>query len=236
MSIWGKLGGVAAGMMVGGPVGAALGALAGHYLIDRVQNDPHLAFTIAMIALCGKMAKADGVVLDSEVETFERIFQVPESERAHVRRFFEYARQDRAGFEVYADKIAKIYAGNTEVLEDVLDGLFEIAKADNVLHPGEEVFLKRVAEIFGFSERAYRRIRATHFGPDPSDPYAVLGVDETADDGDIKQAYLALVRENHPDKLIARGVPEEFVRLATVKLAAINGAYDKIRKERAGSP
>ena len=235
MSVWGKLGGLAAGMLLGGPVGAALGALAGHYLIDRAKDDPQVTFTIAMIALCGKMAKADGVVLESEVETFERVFQVPPQDRAHVRQFFEFAQRDSAGYEAYAYQIAQIYAGQPALLEDVLDGLFEIAKADNVLHPGEEAFLARVASIFGFSEREFRRIRASHFGPDSSDPYGVLGVDADAGDDEIKKAYHALVRENHPDMLMARGVPEEFVKLANVKLAAINGAYEKIRKERASA-
>lgn len=234
MSVWGKLGGFAAGFWVGGPVGAAVGVVAGHFLFDRVPNDPELTFAIAMIALCGKMAKADGVVLDSEVEAFERVFRVPEAERAHVRRFFDFARRDAAGYEIYAAQIAKLYAGQTALLEDVIDGLFEIAKADGVLHPGEEEFLSRVAGIFGFTPRQFRRIRAAHFGPDAADPYTILGVSEDDNDETIKRAYRALVRETHPDRLIARGVPEEFVRLATNKLASITSAYEKIRQERAG--
>lgn len=233
MTIWGKLGGLAAGLLLGGPVGAALGALAGHFFIDRVKDDPQMAFTVALIALCGKMARADGVVLATEVETFEHLFQIPPEERMHVRRFFDYAQRDSAGYEEYAAKIAQIYTGNPAVLEDVLDALFEIAKADNVMHPGEEIFLKRVAEIFGFSERDFRRMRATHFGPDPADPYAVLGVSDTASDEEVKRAYRAFVRENHPDMLMARGVPAEFVKLATGKLAAINAAYEQICRERA---
>lgn len=232
MSVWGKLGGFAAGFWVGGPVGAALGAVAGHFLFDRVPADPEVTFAIAMIALCGKMAKADGVVLDSEVEAFERVFRVPEEERAHVRRFFDFARRDAAGFEIYAAQIASLYAGQMALLEDVLDGLFEIAKADGVMHPGEEAFLARVAEIFGFTPRQFRRIRAAHFGPDAADPYTILGVSEDDDDDTVKRAYRAMVRETHPDQLIARGVPEEFVKLATNKLASINGAYEKIRQER----
>lgn len=235
MSVWGKLSGAAAGLLVGGPLGAVLGGLAGHFLIDRAQGgDPGVTFTIAVIALCGKMARADGVVSDAEVEAFERVFRVPEEERAHVRRFFDLARLDTAGFEIYAEQIAHLYAGSPAVLEDVLDGLFEIAKADNVLHPGEEAFLSRVAEIFGFSPREFRRIRASHFGPDAADPYAILGVDEDAGIDEIKRTYHMLVRENHPDRLIGRGVPEEFVKLATDKLAAINGAYEKILQERGG--
>ncbi len=236
MSIWGKISGGAAGMLVGGPIGAAVGLLAGHFLIDRDagagDGDPGIAFTIAMIALSAKMAKADGVVTDEEVEAFDRIFRVPLDERASIRRFFDLARQDSAGYEAYAGQIARLYAGKPGMLEDILDGLFEIAKADGVLHPGEDAFLERVAEIFGFAPGEYRRIRASHFAPDAADPYVVLGVGYEADDDEIKRTYWRLVRENHPDRLIARGVPEEFVLLATDKLAAINGAYEKIRHER----
>ena len=237
MSVWGKFGGAAAGLLVGGPVGAALGALAGHFLIDRGAaaegGDPGVVFTIAVIALAAKMAKADGVVTDEEVEAFDRIFSVPPDEKASVRRFFDLARQDTAGYESYAGQIARIFAGNPAVLEDILDGLFEIAKADGVLHPGESTFLERVADIFGFAPGEFRRIRASHFPPDISDPYVVLGVGYDADDDEIKRTYYRLVRENHPDSLIARGVPEDFIRLATDKLAAINGAYEKIQAERA---
>jgi DnaJ like chaperone protein len=235
MSIWGKIGGAAAGFIFGGgPIGALAGAAVGHMLFDReeAEGEPGVAFTIAVIGLGAKMAKADGVVTDAEIAVFERIFRVPPGEAANVRRVFNLARQDTAGYEVYAAQIARAFRGNPAVLEDILDGLFEIAKADGVLHPGEQEFLERVAEIFGFAPNEFRRIRASHFGPDRADPYAVLGVDYNASDDEIKRTYRLLVRENHPDSLIARGVPEEFVRLATDKLSAINGAYEKIERER----
>jgi DnaJ like chaperone protein len=237
MSIWGKIGGGAAGLLVGGPLGAALGLVAGHYLFDRGVEalgggDPGIAFTIAMIGLAAKMAKADGVVTEEEIGAFERIFRVPPEEQVTVRRFFDLARQDTAGFEAYAQQIARMYAAQPAVLEDILDGLFEIAAADAVLHPDEEAFLEHVAEIFGFSPGEFRRIRASHFAPDAADPYMVLGVGYEADNDEIRRSYYRLVRENHPDSLIARGVPEEFVKIATDKLAAINGAYEKILKER----
>ncbi len=240
MSIWGKIGGGAAGLLVGGPLGAALGVVAGHYLFDRGLEapdggDPGVAFTIAMIGLAAKMAKADGVVTEAEIEAFDRIFRVPPEERPTVRRFFDLARQDTAGYEAYAEQIARLYAAQPAVFEDILDGLFEIAAADGVLHPDEERFLERVADIFGFSPGEFRHIRASHFKPDAADPYVVLGVGYEADNEEIKQSYYRLVRENHPDRLIARGVPEEFVRIANDKLAAINGAYEKILKERAAS-
>ncbi|HTQ14154.1 MAG TPA: DnaJ family molecular chaperone [Rhizomicrobium sp.] len=234
MSIWGKLGGAAAGFLAGGPVGAAIGAVAGHVydrLRDTAQADPGVAFTIAIIALGAKMAKADGVVTADEEAAFARVFRVPREEEANVRRIFNLARADTAGYEIYAGQIARQFRGNPAVLEDILDGLFEIAKADGVFHPGEQAFLARVAEIFGFAPNVYRRIRASHFA-DASDPYAILGVSYEAGEEEVRATWRLLVKQNHPDRLIGRGVPPEFVKLANDKLAAINAAYEKIRQER----
>jgi DnaJ like chaperone protein len=231
MSIWGKASGAAAGLFVAGPVGALVGAVAGHFFLDR-DSDPGVTFTIAIIALAGKMARADGVVSEQEFDIFRTVFTMPPEEEKNVRRIFDLARQDVAGFEHYAGQIARLFRGNPAVLEDVLDGLFEIAKADGILHPSEAQFLERVADIFGFAPNEYRRIRASHFAPELTDPYVILGLSYVADDDELKQTYRRLVRENHPDSLIARGVPAEFIRLATDKLAAINTAYEKIRGER----
>jgi DnaJ like chaperone protein len=231
MSVWGKVSGAAAGLFVGGPVGALVGAVAGHFILDR-EADPGVTFTIAIIALAGKMARADGLVTEEEFAVFQRVFPLPPSEEANVRRVFDLARQDMAGFEHYAGQIARLFVGNPALLEDVLDGLFEIAKADGVLHPCEAKFLERVAEIFGFAPNEFRRIRASHFAPDLSDPYVILGLSYVADDEELKQTYRRLVRENHPDSLMARGVPPEFLKLANDKLAAINNAYEKIQSER----
>jgi DnaJ like chaperone protein len=231
MSVWGKVSGAAAGLFVGGPIGALVGAVAGHFFLDR-DSDPGVTFTIAIIALAGKMARADGVVTEEEFNIFQRVFGVPPHEEANVRRIFNLARQDMAGFEHYAGQIARLFMGNPAMLEDILDGLFEIAKADGVLHPCEARFLERVAEIFGFAPGEFRRIRASHFAPELTDPYVILGLSYAADDDELKQTYRRLVRENHPDSLMARGVPAEFVKLANDKLAAINSAYEKICAER----
>jgi DnaJ like chaperone protein len=231
MSVWGKVSGAAAGLFVAGPVGALVGAVAGHFFLDR-ESDPGVTFTIAVIALAGKMARADGIVTEEEFAVFQRAFGVPPEEEANVRRLFNLARQDVAGFEHYAGQIARLFMGNPAMLEDILDGLFEIAKADGVLHPGEAQFLERVADIFGFAPGEFRRIRASHFAPELTDPYVILGVSYAADDEEIKHTYRRLVRENHPDSLMARGVPAEFIKLANDKLAAINSAYEKIQQER----
>jgi len=250
MSIWGKVAGAAAGMAIGGPIGALLGAVAGHVLVDReggrgregdrseergdrrFRERDEIAFTIGVIALAAKLAKADGTVTHDEVEVFKRVFPVPREEEANVGHLFNLAKQDVAGFDSYAKQLASLFRGRPGVLEDLLDTLFLIAKADDRLHPGELEYLRNVAQIFGFSESEFQRIRASHFGPDREDPYVILGVDHAISNDDLKRAYHKLVREHHPDSLIARGVPEEFVRLATDKLASINGAYEHIQKER----
>ena len=251
MSIWGKVAGAAAGLAIGGPIGALLGALAGHMLVDRegsrrrdrgeggddrgerrFRERDEIAFTIGVIALAAKLAKADGTVSRDEVDVFKRVFPVPREEETNVGHLFNLAKQDVAGFDSYARQLAGLFRSRPGVLEDLLDSLFLIAKADDRLHPGELEYLRHVAQIFGFSEGEFQRIRASHFGPDHEDPYVILGVEHTISDDDLKTAYHKLVRENHPDSLIARGVPEEFVKLANEKLASINGAYDMIKKQR----
>jgi DnaJ like chaperone protein len=189
-------------------------------------------FTIAIIALAAKMARAGGNASEEEFAIFRRVFGVPPEEETNVRRIFNLARQDIAGYEVYAGQIANLFKDNPAVLEDILDGLFEIAKSDGVLHPCESAFLERVSEIFGFAPTEFRRIRASHFAPELTDPYVILGLSYTADEDEIRRTYRRLVRENHPDSLMARGVPEEFVKLANDKLAAINTAYAKILGEQ----
>ncbi len=236
MSIWGKLGGAAAGFAFGGPLGALAGAIAGHMLDRQTEGESpakkQVAFTIGVIALGAKMAKADGVVTRDEVEAFKQVFQIPPHEMKNVARVFDLAKTDVAGFEAYAGQLASLFSDSPQTLESVVDGLFHIAKADGVLHPNELVFLNSVAHIFGFSEAVFARIQARHMGPDKGDPYEILGVDRSRSDAEIKSTYRKLVVENHPDKMIAQGMPEEFIKIATEKLARINEAYDRIEQER----
>ncbi len=244
MSIWGKLAGAAAGFAMGGPLGALMGAVAGHYALDRKSSRTmaeggrddadtrQIAFTIGVIALGAKMAKADGVVTRDEVDAFKQVFHIPPTEMKNVARVFNQAKQDIAGYDGYARQLAGIFGPASPVLEDVLDGLFHIAKADGVVHPMEEKFLESVASIFGFDSRDFARIRERHVLPEREDPYVILGVSRTDSFADIRKAYRKLVAENHPDKHIAAGMPEEFIEIATGKLAAINDAFDRIEKER----
>lgn len=243
MSIWGKFAGAAAGFALGGPLGALLGAVAGHYAVDKktggVADDEsrpqrQIAFTIGVIALGAKMAKADGQVTRDEVDAFKQVFHIPAQEMKNVARVFNLAKQDVAGYESYAGQLAGLFGKGSPVLEDVLDGLYHIAKADGVVHPGEAEFLESVAAIFGFEGADFARVRERHVQPDQEDPYVILGVSRDMSMAGIKKAYRKLVTENHPDKHIAAGMPEEFIELATEKLAHINDAFDRIEKERDG--
>lgn len=241
MSIWGKIIGGAAGFALGGPIGALLGAMAGHsYDRAREGGAPgtggigmrQTAFTVAVIALGAKLAKADGRVTRDEIETFRRIFRIPDVEAGAVGRIFNEARREASGYEPYAEQIAAMFRHAPGVLEDFLDALFLIAKADGHVHPAELEFLERVAQIFGFRAADFARIREGHMGAGSGDAYAILGVKSDISDGELKKAYRKLVREHHPDTLIAQGLPQEFVDVANDKLAVINDAYDRVEKER----
>jgi DnaJ like chaperone protein len=232
MYIWGKIAGAGVGLAVGGPLGALVGAVAGHLVIDRALDDDEVVFTMALIALSAKMAMADGQVSEAEIRAFEEVLKVPEAERANVKRVYKIAQQDVAGFEAYAAQVARVYRDRPAVLEDVLDALFHIAKADKYIHPAEIEYLRAVADVFGLSEIEFARIKTSHLGSYRTDPYLVLGITPDISAEDLKTAYRRLVRENHPDMLVARGVPKELVSIANEKLAAINVAYEKILRQR----
>ena len=230
MSIWGKIAGVAAGYAIGGVPGAVFGALAGHFVLDRI-NDRQVIFTIALISLVAKMTRADGIVSPIEVQAVQSVLRVPETEHANMVRVFRLAQEDVAGFDTYARQIRDIYVDSPQVLEDVLDVLFYIAYADGNLHPAEEDFLHIVAKIFEIDESGIRRVQARHDGS-VQDPYVVLGVAPASSDAVVRAAWLELVRANHPDQLQARGLPPEMMHIATARMAAINDAWETIRKER----
>jgi DnaJ like chaperone protein len=204
-------------------------------VFDRLRTPPErtVAFTIAVIALGAKMAKADGRVTRDEVAAFREVFTIPPAEEANAARVFNLARQDVAGFEDYARRIRRMFRADKGPLCDLMEGLFFIAVADGDYHPDEDAFLTRLAEIFELSERQFRTLRA-RFVPDAvPDPYAVLGVEPDADLDTIRAIWRAEVRESHPDRMQARGVPEEAVKLAERRLIAINAAWEAIRAERA---
>ena len=236
MTIWQRLGDLIRQLPGSCTIGRALDDLI-ETVRTALSGSPverrQVAFSVSMIALSAKMAKADGVVTRDEVAAFEQLFDIPPTEHQNVARLFNLAKQDVAGFDAYARKLASLFDPGSSVFEDIVDGLFHIAKADGMVHQDELAFLDHVASIFGIGETAFARIRSRHIVPEEGDPYLILGIDRDASNDDVKRHYRRIVSETHPDKLIARGVPAEFLAIATAKLAALNGAYDRIRRERA---
>jgi len=251
MNIWGKIVGGTAGFAIGGPIAALLGVMAGHavdHVLDgRVSSETAVAapadpedhpglrqigFTVGVIALGAKMARVDGEVTGSEVEAFRSFFHVPQAEEKNVERFFNLAKRDSAGFETYARQVAALFPDAPEILESVLEGLFDIAKADGKVAAAEAEYLAKVANIFGLSSSRFDRARAAALGEMECEACVVLGIDPLATDEQIREAWIRQVKAHHPDRLMAQGLPEEAIKVANRKLALINDAYTRLRRER----
>lgn len=214
---------------------AALSALANGesltQVFDRLRTPPErsVAFTIAVIALGAKMAKADGLVTRDEVTAFREVFTIPPEDEAQAARVFNLARQDVAGYDDYARRIRSMFDETGTALCDLMEGLFHIAVADGSYHPAEDEFLRNVARIFGLGEPQFLALR-TRFVPDaPKDPYSVLGVQPGTPIEEIRKVWRQAVRDSHPDRMMARGVPEEAVRMSERKLIDINKAWEEIQ-------
>jgi DnaJ like chaperone protein len=196
-----------------------------------------IAFATAVIVLAAKLAKADGRVTRDEIKACKRVFRIDDEEVGDVAHIFNQAKASARGSEPYARQIAALFSHDPVLLGELLVGLFEVARADREINPAEVDFLRGVATIFGFDLAAFEQVRARFSATardlsGADDAYAVLGVSRSARDEEIRQTYRNLVREHHPDRLLAKGMPEEMVERANRTLAAINAAYDRIAKER----
>jgi DnaJ like chaperone protein len=236
MSIWTRIADALAALAQGEGLAA---------VFDRLRNAPapekSVGFTIAVIALGAKMAKADGTVTRNEVAAFRRIFAIPPDEEQNAARVFNLARQDIAGFDHYARKVAAMFredgqplcADDQNVLIDLLEGLFQVALADGSYHPGEDEFLAHVAQIFGLDDRCFRIIRSRLVDGAPRDPHEVLGLPPNASLAEARAAWKQAVRDSHPDAMMARGVPAEALKLAERRLIAINAAWKELSARQA---
>jgi DnaJ like chaperone protein len=229
MSIWSRIAAALEALRQGEPFSA---------VFDRLRAAPvpperSVAFTIGVIALGAKLAKADGRVTRDEVAAFRAVFTIPPGEERHAARVFNLARQDVAGFEAYARKIAALFPPGDPVLRDLLEGLFHVALADGRLHPDEEAFLAEVARLLGLPDRCFAAIRARLVPGAAPDPFAVLELPPGATLKEARAAWRRAVRESHPDALRARGLPEEALAAAEARLKAINRAWEDIRTRQA---
>jgi len=193
-------------------------------------EDP--AFSTAVTALGAKLAKVDGRADGGEFLAFTEVFQPDPASEQNIHRLYDLARQTTHGFESYAKRLAKRYSTCPQLLEDVVDGLFHIAKADGVVTQDELDYLERVSDLFGMSPLSFRRLRATHLGVGKDDPYAILEVPADADDATVRKAWKLALSNAHPDRARARGLPADFIALAEAKAAAINAAFTTVMQER----
>ena len=239
MTIWGKIIGSATGFAFGGPIGALLGGAAGHAL-DKFKTKEKLpeelalkqiGFTIGVIVLSAKMAKADGKVTKSEIKAFKEKINVPDNEIKNVARLWDQAKKTTDGFEVYAKQISNLLEKNSSVLEELLNLLVIIAEADGKITNLERIYLKKVSNIFGFSEQDFERICSSKLDKH-IDPYQTLGVLKDAPLEEIKNKWKTLAMKHHPDRLIAQGIPQDIIETNTYRLKEINNAWDLIKNKK----
>ena len=252
MSVWGKVLGAGAGFALGGPLGALVGAAAGHYIAKfranalsaerdggpfsvghESQQARQVIFATALVALAAKLTKADGVVSREEIEKFKTIFNIPDSEIKAVGAIFDQAKKTADGFEPYAEQVGQLFQSTPAVLENLIGSLFEIAKSDGWVHDAEFQYIEKVAQIFGLDAKTFARVSEYYLHESSDrDPYNVLGIASDLSDSEVKTRYRELAVQNHPDKLIANGMPDGLIQKATEKLAVINSAYDKVCAQR----
>ena len=244
MSIWGRLIGGAAGFALGGPIGAILGVMAGgafdrrsrsksNFNFNRINNNQkQQIFTISFIILSAKLAKSDGQVTDDEIRAFKEKFKVPKSELNKVAKIFNEAKKDSYGYKDIANQVGNLFSDNKILLEELLNNLFFIAASDGNISVNEVDLLKSISKSFKFSEKDFQRIFQSNLNNKESDPYKVLGVNRSSTDAEIRKKWIKLNKEHHPDNLIAKGMPKEFIKQSNKELAAINIAYDKIKEVR----
>jgi DnaJ like chaperone protein len=260
MSWWGKALGGAFGFMVGGPLGALMGIAFGHSF-DRGmgkleggdwgedQERTQAAFFTATFSVMGYIAKADGRVSPEEIRLAEAVMErlgLNSEMRASARKLFNEGKY--ADFPI--DEIMRQFRSETHRRTTLIQMFLEIqlqaAYADGVMHPAEKEALRGICGHLGIPaaqlDRLEEMLRAGfgRAGYDAAatetslqDAYRLLGVDESASDADLKKAYRRLMSQHHPDKLVAKGLPEQMIKDATEKTQQIKAAYELIRKSSA---
>ena len=242
MSIWGKIIGGTTGFALGGPLGAIIGMMIGGSF-DRSarkfsssnqisQQQKKNVFALCIIVLSAKIAKADGQVTKEEIYTFKEKFNIQAEEMSEVSKIFNEAKKSSFGFKNIADQVGNLFSDNKVLLEQLLNNLFYIAEADGLTSSNEVEVLRSISQSFHFNETDFQRIFHSRLNNKESDPYKILGVTREDSDNNIRKKWIELSKEHHPDYLIAKGMPKEFIKEANKELSSINLAYDKIKELR----
>lgn len=252
MSWFGKLAFGSLGMLFGGPLGAVIGAAVGHQLIDK-RNDAagygfqrkqagrlndveahQAAYFVCIFSVLGKLAKADGVVTHDELAVADTVINslnVSEQEKTFARSIFNESKSSPYSIEDFALQFYQMNRSQQTVLYSFMDMLFQMAAADGVLHPAEEKALGAIKNIFRLDDRQFDSIKARYF-KDVEKYYRILNCTPSSTGDEIKKSYKKLVKDFHPDTIISKGLPDEFVDFATRRFQEIQEAYEKVRQER----
>lgn len=248
MSWFGKIMGGSVGFMLGGPIGALIGASLGHSFIDDKtragyveqgrltgQEQRQAVFFTATFAMLGKMAKADGRVCEDEIGVVRSFMRDKLRLDAVTQQFamgvFNEAKDNNTPFEDYARQLGQVFRSEQQLRMMFFEMLFTVALADGVLHPAEEKILRAAPSLLGLHGNVYDTVKR-QFVSDLSHHYATLGLDDGAEMSDVKKAYRKLVTEYHPDKIVSKGLPEDFTKFAEEKFREINEAYEAIQKAK----
>ena len=257
MSWFGKIVGGTLGLFVGGPIGAIGGAALGHYMFDRgegqdagfgwgeqvgagqrqrvsTREQAQAAYFVALFSMLGKLAKADGTVTEAEGRAFKSMLsQMPlnHEQRQFAINIYNEAKRSPYSIEDFAHQFSQITAGRAEIHTQMIDMLYQIAAVDQHLHENEEAAIRSVSRILGLSDSQVDGIKAKYF-QDTGSHYEVLGISPSASDEDVRKAYRELAREYHPDTVVSKGLPEEFVNFAKKRFQEIQASYEAIKQER----
>ena len=248
MSWIGKIVGGALGFALGGPLGAIAGAAFGH-AFDRSNEEYHLeesvmtkpgeqaqfTFFVAVFSMLAKLSRADGQITRDEIDTINRFMlqdlNLDPQSRMVAMNIFNAAVESPNSFEDFASQFFSHCQDQPQLLELMVDILLRVSIADGTINTVEERLILSAVRIFNFSDTYYQSLKQKYVRPNDR-YYAVLGVTKSDSDDKIKSRYRKVVMEYHPDKIVSKGLPEEFTRFAEEKFRDIQQAYDEIKKER----
>ncbi|MCP4716380.1 MAG: DnaJ domain-containing protein [Deltaproteobacteria bacterium] len=254
MSWFGKIAFGSVGLFVGGPLGAIAGAALGHHFVDkkdrgRSYDGPSFqrfetrvppeqiqaTYFVCIFSILGKIAKADGVVSKDEiavVENFINTMNISTDEAQFAKQVFIEAKDDTAySIDDFAAQFFQLNKNNPLLLQSFLDILFQVAAADGVLHRAEETDLEKIKNVFGISDHQFENLKARYF-KETDKYYKALNCTTLSSNDEIKTNYRKLVKDFHPDTIIAKGLPEEFTNFASTRFREIQEAYEHLKKER----
>jgi len=252
MGWFGKLTFGTLGLLLGGPLGAIAGAAMGHMLVDKKFEVPdpqtrsipgpefgqaeqaQATYFISLFSILGKMSKIDGLVTKDEiavVQGFINTLPMEEREKQFARQVFNEAKNSQYAIEDFADQLYLAIQNQPALVISFFSLLFKIAAADGRLHPAEENALKSIKLIFRLSDRQYDDIKAVYF-QELDKHYKMLNCTPDSSIEEIKSNYKKLVKDFHPDKIMSKGLPEEFIEFAEGRFREIQESYEKIAKER----